>query len=69
MRLSTKLKLIGIATLLAFAIGYVLSRYRRIIKKQWDQARQKRELNRELAQVLGEKARIEEELRQMEGEE
>ena len=66
MRLSTRIKLVAVATAVAFLAGYIVSRYGRLLREQWDLGRRRRQLNRDLATVLGEKARIEEELRQME---
>jgi len=66
MKFLAKVKFVGAMTLLAGGIGYLVSRFGGQMKQKLKEAQKKRELQAELAAVLGEKARIEEELRQLE---
>ena len=66
MKLLTKIKFIGVITALAGGIGFLVSRFGGQVQRRLKDAQKKRELQDELAAVLGEKARIEEALRQLE---
>jgi hypothetical protein len=66
MKLLAKVKFVGAMTLLAGGVGYLVSRFGGQMKQKLKESQKKRELQAELAAVLGEKARIEEELRQLE---
>ena len=68
MRGLTTLKRSGAAAVLAFAGGYAITRYGGQMRHRLKQANKRRKLQSELSHVMGEKARIEEELRQMEEE-
>lgn len=65
MKLVTKLKVLGVATAFAGAVGFLVSRFGGQVQQKLKEAKKRRELQEELSRVLGEKARIEEALRQL----
>ena len=66
MKLFTKIKWMGAITVLAGGIGFLVSRFGGQVQQRLKEAQKKRELQDELATILGEKARVEEALRQLE---
>lgn len=66
MKLFTKVKLIGVITALAGGIGFLVSRFGGQVQQRLKEAEKKRELQDELAAILGEKARVEAALQQLE---
>ena len=66
MKLFTKIKFIGVITALAGGIGFLVSRFGGQVQQRLKEVQKKRELQEELATILGEKARVEEALRQLE---
>lgn len=69
MKVLTKIKFVGAMVILAGGVGFLVSRYGGQMRQRLQEAQKKRALQAELASIMGEKARVEEELRQLEGDE
>lgn len=66
MKFFTKVKWVGVITALAGGIGFLVSRFGGQVQQRLKEAQKKRELQDELATILGEKARVEAALQQLE---